>query len=74
VFKPAFQGQKQIDIRAQDIAGSGSGWRTLGVWDVVPANQPPEIISVTPAPGSGTTQTVALTVADPDGAANVSTC
>ncbi len=58
-FKPAFAGDKKVYGAAIDAANLNSGWQTLGVWNtsgsITPL--PPTADSVTPASGSGASQT-----------------
>lgn len=63
-FSASFGGVKNIYAQAADISNQGSGWRTVGTWTVSDGNAAPVIESVTPASGSGLSQTFSVTVSD----------
>lgn len=65
-FKPAYAGSKNIYMYVADTGGSSSGWQLKGSWEAG-ANAAPEAVSVTPASGSGTSQTFAFLFRDPNG-------
>ena len=67
-FQPAFAGTKNTYGYVQNAAGLNSGWQTLGTW-TVPAGAP-QVVSVTPSSGSGTTQTFSFVYSDPAGASD----
>ncbi|HYW41807.1 MAG TPA: hypothetical protein VE959_03050 [Bryobacteraceae bacterium] len=64
-FQAAFGGTKNIYMEVSDGAGD-SGWQQRGSW-TVPASGPPATISVTPASGSGSSQTFSFVFSDPAG-------
>jgi hypothetical protein len=68
-FKPAFAGGKRVYALAVDRTGLSSGWNQVGAW-TNPGASPPSV-SVTPASGSGTSQTFSLVVTEPTGSANI---
>ncbi len=68
-FAAAFGGTKALYLGAVDNGSLFSGWKTAGSW-IVPASlppQPPSVISVSPASGSGNTQTFSAVVSDING-------
>jgi len=71
-FKPAFGGNRIINVAARDQAQGNSDWQPLGIWQV--PFTPPGTIAVTgliPARGaapSGTNQQFVLTLTDTKGA------
>lgn len=71
-FKKAFQGEKTIYARAWNGAGVDSGWTKQGDW-MVTQNEAPVPISVTPYLGTARRQTFTITIADPNGAADIDT-
>ncbi len=70
-FKPAFAGAKNIYLHAVDGSGVDSGWEQLGTWVVAASTGTASAISVTPASGSGASQTFALQYSDTAGAASL---
>ena len=76
-FTPAFGGTKNIYLYAANAAGANSGWQTRGAW-AVPGSGAPAAMTVTastvsPASGSGATQTFALEYGDTAGATDLAT-
>ena len=70
VFQSAFTGSRSIYLQAVNPDGS-TGWRLGGSWTVpAPASSP---VSVTPASGSGASQTFSFLYNDPQGYAGIST-
>ena len=69
-FQAAFGGAKSVYAYAGDTAGLNSGWHPLGTWTV---SEAPSVVSVTPSSGTGSSQTFAITVSDPGGAAAINT-
>ena len=65
-FQPAFGGSKGIFGYARSVGGPVSGWVTLGAW-TVPGAQPPQVVSVSPSSGSGSTQVFSFVYLDPNG-------
>ena len=68
-FKPAFAGMKTNFMVASDNGGLSSGWQSRGTW-TVPAPVPPtapEAVSVTPASGTGSSQTFRYVFSDANG-------
>jgi hypothetical protein len=52
-------------------SGFNSGWKGIGTWTVSYSTQAPSNASLTPASGSGTSQTFVAAYADPNGVGNV---
>jgi glucose/arabinose dehydrogenase len=73
-FSPVFAGAKTVYLYAANVVGANSGWHALGTW-TVPAPPPPTVTtdSVTPASGTGHSQTFALQASDTAGAENLRT-
>ena len=70
IFQSTFTGSRSIYLQAVNPDGS-TGWRPGGSWTVpAPASSP---VSVTPASGSGASQTFAFLFNDPQGYAGIST-
>ena len=77
-FKPAFVGAKNIFMEAQN-ATLDSGWALKGSFTTTSGGgsggggtpQPPSAVSVTPASGSGSSQTFAFVFSDTAGAADI---
>ena len=65
-FQAGFTGAKNLYIDLTDRASGTTGLTQSGTWTVA-ANQPPTNVSVTPASGSGGTQTFAFTASSPGG-------
>jgi hypothetical protein len=57
-------------MSATDNSSAGTGWLKEGTWQPA-VNQPPTVVSVSPTPASGLTDTFALTYSDPNGATNL---
>jgi len=72
-FKAAFGGAKNIYMYAANASGANSGWNDRGDWTVPVVNAVVTADSVTPASGSGATQTFALQYSDTLGATDLST-
>ena len=70
-FKPAFDGAKNVYLRAVDEAGTNSGWQQPGAWTVAFTAGTPSTVSVSPSSGSGASRTFALQYSDSQGAANL---
>jgi hypothetical protein len=64
-FKSAFLGNKNVYLYAIDHSGQISGWQQRGTWTV--PGTAPEAVSVTPASGTGASQTFRFTFRDADG-------
>jgi len=64
-FKSAFLGNKNVYLYAIDNSGQISGWQQRGTWTV--PGTAPEAVSVTPASGSGGSQTFRFSFRDADG-------
>jgi hypothetical protein len=71
-FKPAFAGKLNIYTAVNDSQGATSGLRAGGTYTVSGSNQTPAPSSVTPASGSGISQTFAFTLSDGDGSTDIS--
>jgi hypothetical protein len=71
-FQPAFAGAKAIYMQTVDRGGLDTSLQWRGSWMVGPGpNQAPSALSVTPASGSGSSQTFSFLFSDPDGAADL---
>jgi hypothetical protein len=70
-FGPAFAGTKNVYLLAIDAAGQNSNWSAKGVWTIPAANQPPVPGTISPASGSGASQTFTATYSDANGAADI---
>jgi hypothetical protein len=70
-FKPAYAGAKNSYLRGIDMSGTTSGWQPLGSWTVASAAGTPAAVLVTPASGSGASQSFALQYSDTSGAASL---
>ena len=70
-FNAAFAGAKSLFGYARSVGGLVSGWQTLGVWTVPGTAQPPQVVSVTPSSGSGSSQTFSFVYSDPNGPADL---
>jgi trimeric autotransporter adhesin len=71
-FKPAFTGLKNAFVYAAGNSGLNTGWVPAGTWTTGPA-APPTVVSLTPNGGTGTSQTFAVQVSDPNGLADLKT-
>jgi len=71
LFQPAYQGTKNIYLHAVDASGTNSGWQPLGTWTVTTTANRPGVVSVTPASGTGASQTFTLQYYDSSGAASL---
>jgi hypothetical protein len=69
-FPATFTGAKGVYAYAQTIGGLGSGWQTLGTWNVM--QQPPQVVSVTRSSGTGSSGTFSFTFSDANGASDLS--
>jgi hypothetical protein len=71
IFEPAYQGTKNIYLRALDVSGANSGWQQLGNCTVTTTANVALTVSATPSSGSGTSQTFTLQYYDSSGAASL---
>jgi hypothetical protein len=71
-FPASFAGAKGVYAYAQSAAGINSGWTALGTW-TVPGSSPPQVLSVSPASGSGVSQTFTFAFSNPFGASELNT-
>jgi uncharacterized protein (TIGR03437 family) len=69
-FKSGFVGQKTVYLRAEDASGLSSGWQAMGTWKPF-INVQPSVVSVSPASGTGLSQTFRLTARDANGADDI---
>jgi len=72
VFREPMAGPLVLRLNVSDMSGAETGWQDIGQWLVTFPNQPPSAIQLDPAAGSGSEQIFEVTVADPDGAQNLS--
>src|SRR5207248_5692673 len=69
-FKSAFNGAKSVYMSVANNSGGFSGWQAKGAW-TVSVSLPPTNTSVTPASGSGSTQSFVFAYSDPNGVADI---
>ncbi len=62
-----YTGIQDIFMYASDNSLANTGWVNKGTWNPAP-NQPPTVVSVTPSPATGPSNTFALVYSDPNGA------
>jgi hypothetical protein len=65
-----YTGKHSVFMLAVDIRAAKTGWVNKGTWTPA-ANQPPVVISATPNPASGLSNTFALAYSDPNGASDL---
>ena len=63
----SFTGKHSVFMYASDNSSASTGWVNKGVWTPA-ANQPPTVVSATPNPATGLSNTFALAYSDPNGA------
>jgi hypothetical protein len=61
-----YTGKQTIFMYADDASSTNTGWVNKGTWSPS-TNQPPTVVSVTPTPATGLSNTFALTYSDPNG-------
>jgi hypothetical protein len=61
-----YTGKKSIFLHAEDNSAAKTAWISEGTWTPA-ANQPPAVVSVSPASATGLSNTFALTYSDPNG-------
>jgi hypothetical protein len=71
-FEPAFAGAKYIFGYARSVGGLVSGFQTLGVWTVATPS-PPQVVSVSPSSGIGSSQVFSFIFSDSSGYGLIST-
>lgn len=69
-FLDPFRGNRNIYGQVEDSIGQLDGYRSLGTWNL-PLNQTPRAVSITPASGTGVSQTFTISAADDDGNADI---
>jgi hypothetical protein len=69
-FKAAFAGSKNTYMQVQDVSSTLAPWLARGVW-TNPVAGPPVNVSVSPASGSGATQTFSFIYSDPAGSSDI---
>ena len=69
-FQPAFSAVTNFYAQANSLTGTSSGWQLLGTWG--PYNPITQDVSVSPASGSGLTQTFTFTYSFVEGASYIS--
>ena len=68
-FEAGLPGPQQVYMLSGDNSGLNSNWQQMGTWATsAVSNQPPSLISVTPAAGTGMTQTFSYTASSANGA------
>jgi len=65
-----YTGKQNVFMMAEDNSAGTTGWIDKGTWTPA-ANQPPSVVSVTPNPATGLSNTFALTYSDPNGASDL---
>jgi hypothetical protein len=71
-FKSAFSGQKAVYGNASSSDGTTTtGWKPVGAWTVASASQAPQAASVSPASGTGLSQTFTFVYTDINGASDL---
>jgi hypothetical protein len=65
-----YTGKQSIFMYADDNSSANTGYVNKGTWAPA-ANQPPALVSVTPNPATGLSNTFALTYSDPNGASDL---
>jgi hypothetical protein len=65
-FALAFAGARNTYLGATDVSSASSGFQQFGMW-TVPSYGPPAVVSISPASGSGTLQSFAVTVSSSGG-------
>ena len=65
-FAPAFSGAWNTYVDATDVSNTSSWFQQLGTW-TVPSYGPPAVVSISPASGTGTLPSFAMTVSSPGG-------
>jgi hypothetical protein len=72
MFKPGFSGARSVFSGAINNASVFSGWQTMGSWTVTAGgSSTPMNVSVTPASGSGPSQTFSFVFSDASGYADI---
>jgi hypothetical protein len=72
-FAPGYNGAKNVYMYAANGSGSASGWQTRGTWTVPGVVATVTADLVTPASGSGASQSFALQYSDTAGAMDLAT-
>jgi hypothetical protein len=70
-FQSTYSGAKNIFAYTTNAAGLASAWQKLGTFTVTGSSQPPQVVSVTPAAASGTSQVFSMLFSDANGAADL---
>ncbi|HWQ57284.1 MAG TPA: SBBP repeat-containing protein [Bryobacteraceae bacterium] len=70
-FKASFAGAQYTYSYGLDQSGLNSGLQQRGTWTVPSTAQPPAAVSVSPASGSGLSQTFSASFSDPHGYADI---
>jgi beta-lactam-binding protein with PASTA domain len=65
-----YTGLQTIFMNAIDNSTASTGWLNEGTWTPA-ANQPPTVVSVSPNPATGSSNTFALVYSDPNGAGDL---
>jgi len=65
-----YTGKQSIFMYAGDNNSANTGWVNEGTWTPA-ANQPPTVVSVSPTPATGLSNTFALVYSDPNGASDL---
>ena len=65
-----FTGKHSVFMDAQDLSSAFIGWVGKATWTPAP-NQPPAVVSASPTPAFGLSNTFVLTYSDPNGASDL---
>jgi len=71
VFRTSFSGPRQSFVQIQDNGGLRLNFVQVGSWSVPSGNQAPVSLFVTPAAGSGSSQSFTYASADPNGVSDI---
>ena len=67
-YQSSFAGNRITYVAARDMAEHNSGWHAMGVWNVPGGTTTsPAVVGMSPARGSGSSQTFSFTFTDNDG-------
>jgi uncharacterized repeat protein (TIGR01451 family) len=70
-FQSGFAGAKNVYGSAQSAGGASTGLQQLGSWTVAVTSHAPQAVSVSPASGSGASQTFTFVYTDVNGATDL---
>ncbi len=70
-FQSAFAGAKIVYGNAVDNSGHSAGWTQLGTWTIGGSSKPLQTVSVSPATGTGSSQTFTFVYSDSAGISDI---